>query len=75
MHKVIILGAGIAGVAASILISHKVANLSYTVYERQDAVVCTLPDLSTDSMRNGLILRQWCLGWNLGSEPLSRCEV
>lgn len=33
------MGAGIAGVAASILISRKVKNLSYTVYERQDTVV------------------------------------
>ncbi|KAL1860806.1 hypothetical protein Plec18170_001318 [Paecilomyces lecythidis] len=36
--KVIIVGAGIQGVAASILIPRKVANLSYTVYERQETV-------------------------------------
>ncbi|KAH8704053.1 putative dimethylaniline monooxygenase [Talaromyces proteolyticus] len=36
--KAIIVGAGIAGIAASILIPRKVKNLSYTVYERQDAV-------------------------------------
>lgn len=37
--QLIIVGAGVAGVAASILISKKVRNLSYTVYERQDDVV------------------------------------
>ncbi|EED17180.1 dimethylaniline monooxygenase, putative [Talaromyces stipitatus ATCC 10500] len=36
--KAIIVGAGIAGVSASILIPRKVANLSYKVFERQDAV-------------------------------------
>lgn len=36
----IIVGAGIAGVAASILISRKVANLSYKVFEKQETVVC-----------------------------------
>ncbi|OKL55520.1 hypothetical protein UA08_09197 [Talaromyces atroroseus] len=36
--KVIIVGAGIAGIAASILIPRKVKNLSYKVFEKQDAV-------------------------------------
>ncbi|KAL5404052.1 hypothetical protein PMIN03_009431 [Paraphaeosphaeria minitans] len=36
--KAIFVGAGIAGIAASVLIPQKVPNLSYVVYERQDAV-------------------------------------
>ncbi|KAL1603763.1 hypothetical protein SLS60_005353 [Paraconiothyrium brasiliense] len=36
--KAIFVGAGIAGVAASVLIPRKVTNLSYVVYERQEAV-------------------------------------
>ncbi|KUL85739.1 hypothetical protein ZTR_08526 [Talaromyces verruculosus] len=36
--QVIIVGAGIAGIAASILIPRKVANLTYKVFEKQDAV-------------------------------------
>lgn len=37
--QAIIVGAGIAGIAASILIPRKVANLTYKVFEKQDAVV------------------------------------
>ncbi|KAJ0420941.1 hypothetical protein BJY00DRAFT_323521 [Aspergillus carlsbadensis] len=36
--KLIIVGAGIGGIAASILISRKVPNLSYTVYDRNHTV-------------------------------------
>jgi cation diffusion facilitator CzcD-associated flavoprotein CzcO len=36
--KVIIVGAGIGGLAAAVLLSHKVNNLSYTVYDRNDRV-------------------------------------
>ncbi|KAE8550489.1 hypothetical protein TMatcc_008525 [Talaromyces marneffei ATCC 18224] len=36
--KLIIVGAGIGGIAASILISNKVPNLEYVVYEKTDAV-------------------------------------
>lgn len=35
----IIVGAGIAGIAASILLPRKVANLTYKVFEKQNAVV------------------------------------
>lgn len=36
--KAIIVGAGIGGIAAAVLLSHKVNNLSYTVYDRNDRV-------------------------------------
>jgi thioredoxin reductase len=66
---VIIVGAGIAGIAASILIPRKVANLTYKVFEKQDAVVSieSTPELPVRS--NGTI------GWYLGAKSLSWREV
>lgn len=46
----IIVGAGIAGIAASILIPRKVANLTYKVFEKQDAVVSIDPRLMNTKM-------------------------
>ena len=37
--KAIIVGAGVAGLAAAVLLPNKVQNLTYTVYERNSAVV------------------------------------
>ncbi|KAL2415483.1 FAD-binding monooxygenase moxY [Exophiala dermatitidis] len=36
--KAIIVGAGIGGIATAVLLSHKVKNLSYTLYDRNDRV-------------------------------------
>lgn len=42
MYKAIIVGAGIAGIAAAILLQNKVNNLTYTVYEKLETVVSAL---------------------------------
>jgi glycine/D-amino acid oxidase-like deaminating enzyme len=36
--KVIIVGAGIGGIATAVLLSRKVNNLTYTIYDRNDKV-------------------------------------
>jgi protoporphyrinogen oxidase len=41
-EQVIVVGAGIAGIAASVLISKKVRNVTVDVYERRSKVVSML---------------------------------
>lgn len=54
VRQVIIVGAGIAGIAASILVPRKVANLTYKVFEKQDVVV-SIQTRVVDTKLNGQI--------------------
>lgn len=38
-QQVVIVGAGLGGIITAILLSHKVPNLEYTVFDRQDRIV------------------------------------
>lgn len=45
--QVIIVGAGLAGIITAILLSHKVRNLAFRIYDKNSKVVCLRTGLMT----------------------------
>lgn len=66
------MGAGIGGIAASILISNKVPNLSYTVFERNDTVVGSKPNFSSQILSKMIWLYVFFLLNSAGRVELGR---
>ncbi len=66
--QAIIVGAGIGGIAAAVLLQNKVPNLTYTVYEKNKRVVSTI--IASDFQ-----LLITVTGRNVGRKYLSWCSL